>query len=479
MAGDDAKILRVGIIQGGKIIEERLLRRTEPVTIGQSPKNTFYVPISKLPRSLTLFEAQGDTYTLCFGQGAQGKVSYRDQVHSLDELHSHPDVSRQGGVNRLALDEKCRGKMQLGDITLLFQFVPRPPVVPKPQLPASAKGGIGHALMQESAFLLAILASIIIQGGFIALSIVFETPADKIQKRNRLLESLKVDVEFNEDEEDVPIEPDDSDAEELIEELELAEETIIEETPPVIEEAPPPTPQPRPPERNRPEPREKAKERSPDTRQVRQTRVRNNTILKHITSDALGGNAGPDALAQGHADRLADAFRPVGGITVGTPDMEGSFRGGPRIEGEAGEGDRVQRLTKAERGKGRLQTGKAKRNTRRKEQRIRVRLRRGRKVAGSGQLDGSAVTRVFRRRQRAFQACYESRLRVNPGLSGKVTIRFTIGSAGRITNIAVSNNTTGDSAVGRCIIGKVRRWRFSPPENGSVTFTYPIVLSKG
>ena len=51
------KILQIGIIQNGKIVEERLVRQRENVTIGQSTKNTFVVPASNaLPRTFTIFE---------------------------------------------------------------------------------------------------------------------------------------------------------------------------------------------------------------------------------------------------------------------------------------------------------------------------------------------------------------------------------------------------------------------------------------
>jgi len=100
-----------------------------------------------------------------------------------------------------------------------------------------------------------------------------------------------------------------------------------------------------------------------------------------------------------------------------------------------------------------------------------------RKIGGLGKLDGSSVTRVLRRRAGAFRACYERRRKVNPNLKGKVVIRFKIGTAGRIASIKVTGNSTGDSGVASCITGKVRSWRFPAPLHGSVTFTYPIVLS--
>ena len=141
----------------------------------------------------------------------------------------------------------------------------------------------------------------------------------------------------------------------------------------------------------------------------------------------------------------------------------------------------MARVSKKERGSGRLKTGKVKKTAKKKEVKVKMRigLKGGRKSGGIGKLDGSAVTKVFRRRAKAFKTCYERRLKVNPNLSGKVVLRFTIGTAGRITSISIASNSTGDSAVGSCITSKVRGWRFTPPENGAVTFTYPIVLSKG
>ena len=50
------KILRIGIIQGARIVEERLVRKRQDVTIGQSTKNMFVIPTEALPKTFTLFE---------------------------------------------------------------------------------------------------------------------------------------------------------------------------------------------------------------------------------------------------------------------------------------------------------------------------------------------------------------------------------------------------------------------------------------
>ena len=81
-------------------------------------------------------------------------------------------------------------------------------------------------------------------------------------------------------------------------------------------------------------------------------------------------------------------------------------------------------------------------------------------------------------RLRAIQRCYETELRTNPTLEGKVTVEFTIVERGTVTNARASENTTGSAAVANCVVRTVRRFRFNPgPDGGSVTFSYPFVFA--
>ena len=73
--GARPRILRIGILLGGKIVEERLIRDRSTVTIGQSVKNTFSVPLDGLPLEFPLFPAVDHQYKLNVLKGMDGRLS--------------------------------------------------------------------------------------------------------------------------------------------------------------------------------------------------------------------------------------------------------------------------------------------------------------------------------------------------------------------------------------------------------------------
>ncbi|MCS6799625.1 MAG: AgmX/PglI C-terminal domain-containing protein [Myxococcota bacterium] len=88
------------------------------------------------------------------------------------------------------------------------------------------------------------------------------------------------------------------------------------------------------------------------------------------------------------------------------------------------------------------------------------------------------MTQMIRSRRSAFQRCYETSLRNNPTLAGKVTVEFTIQPSGGVTGARAVENTTGDGALASCIVGVIGRLRWTTgPEDGSVTFSYPFVFA--
>src|SRR3569623_927796 len=74
-AGPRPRSLRIGILLGGKIVEERLIRERTSVSVGQSMKNTFSIPVEGLPLELTLFNLENARYSLRFLTKMDGRIS--------------------------------------------------------------------------------------------------------------------------------------------------------------------------------------------------------------------------------------------------------------------------------------------------------------------------------------------------------------------------------------------------------------------
>lgn len=459
-----AKILRVGIVHEGRIIEERLLKKRGDVTVGASPKCTFILPIAKLPESYRLFVLERGRYALRFTAGMTGRVSVGDRLLELGELKDTNLVRRSGAYFLLPLDETSRGRLVFGEVSLLFQFVVPPPPVPKLELPAAAKGGILSRI--DTPLFLALMVSLIVQaGGIGGVQYWWRTTGQFQVKKAKpyadAYEMLKAEVERR-----LPPEKPTAQATGPGEGEGTAEDAGSEE--PAEKKT-----------AQRPQRSAGNSESAEDQYRKKLAKVRNTTILRH-----LGGyGAGPDAI-QGAgvehgsaAARLTSAWDTKGVEVARAGAPPSGYRAGPP-GGGSGQGTTYEKLGREEMGPTRPAAQVAG-GTR--EEEIKVRIREGTlgDQTGIGRIDKSAVESVFRRRMSAIRVCYERSLKVNPDVQGKVTIRFTIGRAGTITDIQVTENSTGDAAIGTCIAQKVRAWRFSPPDEGEVTFSYPFLLQKG
>jgi hypothetical protein len=133
------KVLRVGVFEGGRIVEERVIKHGAGVTVGPNEKATFVVQ-AKLPAELKLFERVGRDYCLNFLDGMSGRVALATGVADLATLKGV--ARRAGAAYQVRLTEEARGKIVIGDTTFLFQFVVPPPAQVRPQLPLSVKGGL-------------------------------------------------------------------------------------------------------------------------------------------------------------------------------------------------------------------------------------------------------------------------------------------------------------------------------------------------
>src|SRR5438876_7706426 len=134
------KLLRIGVVQGGRVTEERIIKQQSHVTVGASEKNLFVLSTPNLPPSFRVFELIGDDYHLNFLDGMTGRVGSSTGISDLDALKGAATRGAHDGY-QVRLSPDSRGKIVIGDTTFLFQFVASPPLQPRPQLPASVLRG--------------------------------------------------------------------------------------------------------------------------------------------------------------------------------------------------------------------------------------------------------------------------------------------------------------------------------------------------
>jgi hypothetical protein len=449
------KILRIGIIQGGRIVEERLVRKRESITIGQSAKNMFVVPSDALPRNWLLFEVNGNQYVAHFSDGMDARIAVGNEIISLAQLKQAGKIQKRGASWVLPLDERSRGKITLADMTILFQFVTPPPPQPRPQLPASVRGSITSEVdwffttIAAISFLFHFLFVIYLRNVDWPRKPDIEAIPDRFvrmyqkPKEEKKVEVKKVDEAKKEDEK----KPEKKKGNE--EEKKAAKKELTPEEKARLAEE---------------KARLDAERRARLAEQVKST-----GLLKLLGAKADGDGSIADVLGKGDVDRDQEkAFQGVGGVGVASANDQlrgiksggsgsgrvatvGGLRGGGSIAGggtgEAAAEKRVTGVVKSE------------------------------APAVDGELDPAMVAKEVKSRLRAIQNCYERALKRTPNLSGKVVIHWTITQAGTVSGVDVEQDTLGDAEVASCIKSLIARWRFPAPSGGSVDVSFPFVFS--
>jgi hypothetical protein len=449
-AAPKVKILRIGIIQGGRIVEERLVRKRENITIGQSAKNLFVVPSEALPRHWLLFEISGSHYVAHFSDGMDARIAVGNEIISLSQLKQTGKIQKRGSSWVLPLDERSRGKITLGDMTILFQFVTPPPPQPRPQLPASVRGSItsdldwAFATIAAGSFLLHLLMVIYLR------NVDWPRKPDIEEIPDRFVHMMIKKVEK-------PPEPKKEVAK--VEEKKEPEKKKGEEK------------KAAPKKELTPEEKAKLAEEKAKADAERRARlaeqVKSTGLLKLLGARGESGSIA-DVLGKGDVDRDQEkAFQGVGGVGVASANDQlrgiksggsgsgkvatvGGLRGGGAISaggtGNAAAEKHVSGIVKNE------------------------------APAVDGELDPGLIAKEVRARLGAIKACYERALKRNPTLTGKIVIHWTITAAGTVSGVDVEQDTLGDSEVASCIKSLVARWRFPSPANGSVDVSFPFVF---
>ncbi|QSQ19414.1 AgmX/PglI C-terminal domain-containing protein [Pyxidicoccus parkwayensis] len=438
------KLLRVGVIQNGRIVEEHHVRR-DNVTIGSDARNTIVLPSTDdRPARFSLLENQGQQFQLVIDEGMQGRVNLGSSDVDFDSLRQQGLATRRGDLYVLPLQESARGKVDLGDATLFFQFVTPPPEEAKPLLPADIR--VSRWKTMDRVFFGILAASLLIHFSGAALIISSEAPKEPELALDQLDDRFVRAI--------IPQRP--------VEAPKVAEAGPGEEAPKEDKKG----------DEGKEAADKPASKPAGDAAEHRAEvvkKVSGKGLLKILGSNSGGGQgAFADVLggASGGGD-IAAALAGAGGVGVAT---EASVGGGTGPRG--GGTGRVTGIGEVgTQGGGNVDLGT------KKEAQVQGRVQDAAPDVESSDVDRAALARYVRSRLKSIQACYEKELKRNPNLKGKVVVRFVIKPSGRAGEVDIEENTLGNEAVGSCIRTTIRNWSFPFKPDSDTAVSYPFVFS--
>lgn len=449
------KILRIGVVQDGKVIDERLIKERTHITIGPSEKAMFVVPSRKIPPNFRLFELIGNDYYLNYLEGMTGRVALKTGISDLAALQAQAKPVSAGGVNfhRVRLTEDARGKVIVGETTFLFQFVVPPPIQPKPQLPVSVRKGFAG----DIDWFTTIVAAFSFLFHFFLVALVYSDWMDPVVDDeyavNSLLESVKSLPP------PPPLEKPLADAEGEA----TAASTGEAEAP--AAKAP----------GKAPGDKGDAKAQA-DAKAAEIASALAQLDVQTVGALGAGGVATEGVLGSSEvpAGLLDDAGRSSMGAGTGDPGgLKGlGGTGSGSVRPGAGGGGRLGDIgnTGSGTGVGATAAGTAK-AVKGPEGSAMVG---GAGVAGGNVANASAVVARMRGR---FRRCYQTGLASNPEMQGSVTLTAKVGPNGEVLGVGGGGGGSLGSIVG-CLKAVVSSGSFSPPEGGSAVITIPITFVK-
>ncbi len=445
-AGDTHKVLRIGVIQGGKIVEEKVLPARQPVTVGSASGNTVCLPKSALPASTLVFSWHADRYTLHFADGAEGRVQGPSGSADFGALVSQGQAKRQDGRHAVPVSTDQRGKIVLGDVTLLWQFVDPPVEAPGTVLPREARGR--HFASLDRLFIVILTMSFALHtGAYVALSrteLPKELTLEEIPDRY-----AKVLIPERLPKPPAPPEEKKGEAEKVAEEKKPVEEKKAEDRKKAAES-----------------PEQVAAKKAARTAAIAKA-VQSKGILKVL--GALGPGTGGGAVADvfgtgGGIGDVASALSGAGGVAVANdPSAAGGRKGG-------GQGEAASIGSLATSGGGKVNYGA------KTEVRVSGSVAAEEAEVDSSDIDQAKLAAFVKARMGLIKACYENALKRNPSLKGKIAVRFTILETGGLADITPALNSLGSPEVASCIVNTMKAWRTQFRPSGPVTVEYPFVF---
>lgn len=427
---EPARALRVALIQHGRIVEDRTFAGKAKISVGSDERCTFLVPMAEVPVMTPVFDVSARGATLLFEPGLDGRVSLEGADLPLTALEAR--APKKGRQHVLPLTTTAKGRVSIGEVSLLFQFVepPKPPAAtPLP------KGSRGLLAQIDRGFL--VVLGLSLAAHFAGVGWLSQQPA--------------------------PIERDLG-----IEELETDRfAKVILPLPKPKPTTPAPTATPTATPAATPKPAQVAA-RQPSARPSQgevNARVKTLGLLGIIGAKGDGRGAVGDVL-EGSANDVAEALRGAQHLTVATADDATALRRRGANEGETTtvelpgtEGvKQVQLVDKA--------TAQVTGTVRTEAVEVETDFP-----------DERELSRWLNQRKGAVQSCYERELKRSPTLAGRLVIRFVVDTRGHVARVGFDEDTLGSVAVEQCISGLMRGWVLPFTPEDEVPVALPFIFS--
>lgn len=439
------RVLRVGIVQDGAVTHERLIPVGESATIGTDADCTFCLSAPGLPQRQSLFVARRGRYHLCIPEQAELLI----KRSAATERHS--------GVTRIVLDEADRGKVQLGGVSVLFQFIEAPPA------PVQAlRGSFRPRLIDEDDPVFLGILSLCSAAAAAMMIYVSSLPMPEMLSFDEAQEYIVHNIQLSE----LTIaDPEPTPAEDAL----AMEDGAPQDTP-----APEPEPEPAPevaevtPESGGDaglSPAEREIQRALALRERKEQVVSQSAMLQQLIRTRGDGTSvfqGEDAASERWDQELANATGSGGLAAAGGGSMRAgtdqAALGDGRIGSDLGSGGGG--------GPGGIGTGGGPPPVVPAP------------VAEMGPISAPeevapTLQSALRAYSRQIRSCYEQRLKEIPSLEGRLVLGLVV-EGGSVVEAYISENTTRDSELERCVVRRASSWKLRNVEDAEATMPFSL-----
>lgn len=460
-------VLRIGLVYDDRLISDRIFPEEKEVSVGGSNTDSLVLDQQDYSGpSIRFLNNKDGSVTLRTPKDVKVRVAVQDDApRDLKELMTRGKAREEGGDVVCHLTLGTRGRASLGPYTVLFQVIRQRVIVPQMENKTAVQKFIG-IFLNDVVWTACFSISLLLGLGVVAQALIYQHSTG--QYLNQAKEEQHVANTY----------------EVLVEEKQPEPEPEPEEEP--KEEAPQLAPTEAPKEEKKPdkkaEPVKEAKAEKPQsTGETVDPTERKAQVVEAVKSRTIagallgGGGAATKLFGEAGEGEEGSVMAKTFGGTGDAGEGEGPGTGGLKLAGGGGGGGTVEKVKAgASKGFGKRKNDSTKVAVKKEEKAVKVSLSAG-ALGGSGSNKGD-IAKVIARKNSAVRRCYETALRSNPSLSGKVSVNFTVGTAGTVTNV----NVLGASGeFSDCIKTKFSRIRGLPLLPTPQSFTQSYVFNKG